>query len=282
MKITDRIHQLRIDFEITISPAVKIPRFVNVIIIFGDKITLIDTGVKGSEGRILDYIARNGRKINDIETVILSHSHPDHIGSAASLREATGCRILAHEAEREWIENIELQNSERPVPGFFSLVDNGIKIDGCLEHLQELKTANDLTAVIIHAPGHSKGSLNVSFREDMILFTADSIPLRNDIPNYDNYADLMNTLRKIRSDGNYKTMLSSWTAPLTNRSDIEKILNEGEEYMKKIDAAVMEFYTKGKDDYPADCKNTIDKLGLAPYLVNPLVNRAFLSHFEKD
>ncbi len=282
MKITDRIHQLRIDFEITISPAVKIPRFVNVIIIFGDKITLIDTGVKGSEGRILDYIARNGRKINDIETVILSHSHPDHIGSAASLREATGCRILAHEAEREWIENIELQNSERPVPGFFSLVDTGIKIDGCLEHLQELKPANDLTAVIIHAPGHSKGSLNVSFREDMILFTADSVPLRNDIPNYDNYADLMDTLRKIRTDGNYKTMLSSWTAPLTNRSDIEKILNEGEEYMKKIDAAVMEFYTKGKDDYPADCKNTIDKLGLAPYLVNPLVNRAFLSHFEKD
>ena len=49
MKITDQVHLLKIDFEIAISPEKKLPRFVNVIIVFGDKITLVDSGVKGSE-----------------------------------------------------------------------------------------------------------------------------------------------------------------------------------------------------------------------------------------
>jgi hypothetical protein len=41
MKFTDKIHLLQIDFEIAITPEKKLTRFVNVIIIFGDKITLV-------------------------------------------------------------------------------------------------------------------------------------------------------------------------------------------------------------------------------------------------
>ena len=77
MKLTDKIHLLRLDFEITLSLDQKLPRFVNAIIIFGDRITLIDTGVKGSEEKIFAYIEQNNRKITDIKTIILSHSHPD-------------------------------------------------------------------------------------------------------------------------------------------------------------------------------------------------------------
>ena len=76
MKLTDEIQLLQIDFEITISPEKKIPRFVNVLILFGDKITLIDTGVKGSEKIISDYIQKQNRDISEIDRIILSHSHP--------------------------------------------------------------------------------------------------------------------------------------------------------------------------------------------------------------
>ena len=54
MKLTDKIHLLQIDFEIILGPDKKIPRFVNVILILGNNITLIDTGVKGSE-KIINY-----------------------------------------------------------------------------------------------------------------------------------------------------------------------------------------------------------------------------------
>ena len=113
MKLTEKIHLLQIDFEITLSPEKKLSRFVNVIIIFGNKITLIDTGVKGSEEKIFAYIKRNNRHFSEIETIILSHSHPDHIGSAAQIKELTGCKVLAHRNEKDWIEN-QRRNLHRP------------------------------------------------------------------------------------------------------------------------------------------------------------------------
>ena len=92
MQLTSNIHLLQINFEIPIAPDKRIARFVNVIIILGDKITLIDTGVKGSETKIAGYLKSVGRDLSEIERIILSHSHPDHIGSAARLKELTGCK----------------------------------------------------------------------------------------------------------------------------------------------------------------------------------------------
>ena len=280
MKLTEKIHLLKLDFEITFSPERKIPRFVNVLLIFGEKITLIDTGVKESEKEIFDYILQHGRKISEIETVILSHSHPDHIGSAAKIKELTGCRILAHEAEKEWIENIEIQNSQRPVPGFFYLTDRSVKIDGFLADKQELILAEGPTLKIIHSPGHSKGSLNISFIEDKILFTADSIPLKNDIPNYDSYIDLMRSLNVIKTNRDYNILLTSWTPPLTSREEIDKITGEGEEYMKRIDVAVKEHYNVKQPDTLDLCKTVVEKIGLPQFFVNRIVDKAFRKHSE--
>jgi len=281
MKLTDKIHLLRLDFEIALSPDKKLARFVNSIIIFGDKIILVDTGVKGSEEKLFTYIEQNGRNVSEIDTVILSHSHPDHIGAASKIKELTNCKVLAHEGEADWIENIDTQNRERPVPGFYSLVDHSIKIDGKLENGQVLKAAEDVTLQIIHAPGHSKGSLNILFKEDKILFTADSIPLKNDIPNYDNYQDLMTTLDAIKGNIQYTTLLTSWTPPLTCRTEIDNIFSEGEEYMLKIDGAVKESYIGNETEPLSFCKKAISNLGLPPFLAMPIVDRAFRSHKNK-
>jgi len=280
MKLTEKIHLLKIDFDITFSPEKKLPRFVNVLIIFGDKITLVDTGVKGSEGRICSYIEENGRDSSEIETVILSHSHPDHIGSAATIKESAGCEVLAHRGEVDWIQNIEAQNVERPVPGFFNLVDRPVKVDKFLSDGQIMKADDCVTLKLIHSPGHSKGSLNISFIEDKILFTADSIPLKNDIPNYDNYSDLMKTLERIKSCPDYNLLLTSWTPPLTDISEMKKLIDEGESYMLKLDDVVKKTY-KGRESEPLSfCRMAIQQLGLPPFLVNPVVDRAFRSHLK--
>lgn len=275
MKITDQIHLLKIDFEIAISPEKKLPRFVNVIVVFGDKITLIDSGVKGSEEKIRQYIEEQGRNFTEIETLILSHAHPDYIGSAATIKELTGCKILAHEAEKAWIENIEIQNQQRPVPGFFNLVDRSVKIDEFLCDGQMIMVAGGPALKIIHTPGHSKGSVNVEFIEDRILFTADSVPLKNDIPNYDNFSDLMRSLGRIE-DIDFDVFLSSWTAPLFNKEEIKLLIEEGKNYMEKIDAVVKDCYLGTNN--PEACKIAIAKLGLPPFLANPLVDGAFKSH----
>jgi len=279
MKLTDKIHILRVDFEIALSPEKKLSRFVNVMLIFGARLTLIDTGVKGSEKLIFDYIRQNNRDFSEIDTIILSHSHPDHIGSAARIKELTGCRVLSHSAEKEWIENIEIQNTQRPVPGFFSLVDHSVKIDGFLSDNQEIQIEKGITLKIIHSPGHSRGSINVLFKESRILFTADSVPLKNDIPKYDSYMELMKSLAFISENKQYDVLLTSWTPPLTEKQEITRLLAEGEEYMKKIDLLVKNCYNPENSVLSDPCKSTIEKLGLPPFLAVPLVDKAFRSHY---
>lgn len=58
---------------------------VNAFIIEGDDLTLVDTGYKGSEKKIFKAIKKGGKNPQDIKRIILTHSHPDHAGSAASL-----------------------------------------------------------------------------------------------------------------------------------------------------------------------------------------------------
>jgi glyoxylase-like metal-dependent hydrolase (beta-lactamase superfamily II) len=280
MKITDAIHQLQIDFEITISPETKIPRFVNVLIIFGETITLVDTGIKNSETIIFDYIKKHGRNYTEINTIILSHSHPDHIGSAAKIKELTNCKVLAHKLEQEWIEDIELQNKQRPVPGFYNLVDTPVLVDEFLENGQSLKISDDVTVKCIHTPGHSKGMLCLNFIEDKILFTADAIPLKGDIPNYDNFLELEKSLKTIKNMGFYNTLLASWAPEMTDTNKIFQVIHEGEAYLKKLDNAVKKHYISSNIGSLESCQACIQELGLPPFLVNPIVDKAFRSHLK--
>jgi len=59
MQITTSIHAIRHVFRIPISPGVALNRFVYSFLIFGDTITLIDTGVAGCEKDIFTCIRKN-------------------------------------------------------------------------------------------------------------------------------------------------------------------------------------------------------------------------------
>jgi len=82
MQITKHIHAIKIPFQIAIGPGKKVDRFVYTYLIYGKKICLIDTGVASSEQVIFDYIRKTGRNPDDISLIVLTHSHPDHIGAA--------------------------------------------------------------------------------------------------------------------------------------------------------------------------------------------------------
>jgi hydroxyacylglutathione hydrolase len=278
MEITEKIHLLKIDFSVQITPEKSLPRFVNSLIIFGESITVIDSGVKGSYKLIYDYIERNNRKVEEIKTLILSHSHPDHIGSAKKIKMDTGCRVIGHLHERDWIENVDLQYEKRPVPGFKDLVDESVNLDDFLTGGEILELDNGIHISIINTPGHSKGSFSILFKEDLVLFTADSLPLANDIPTYDNYEELKNSLLLIKSINGYKILLSSWTPPLSDEEEISKLINEGESYLNILDIAVKEYYTQEELKTLENCRKVIKALNLPPVFVIPLVDRAFRTH----
>ncbi len=63
-------------------------------------------------------------------------------------------------------------------------------------------------------------------------------------------------------------LLTSWTPPLTERNEIEKLISEGEEYMMRIDAVVKNCYRDNESNTLDFCKRTVDKLGLPRFLVS--------------
>ncbi len=279
MQVTRHIHALKIPFKVPVSPERAIERFVFSYIIFDeDTITLIDSGVKGAEAAIFDYISRNGGDPRQIKSVILSHSHPDHIGSVRSIVEATGCRVLAHRGEKEWIEDTEKQFRERPVPGFPGLVGGPVKIDEFLTDGDILSLGTDTTCRVIHTPGHSKGSITLMFDLEKAIFTGDSVPVPNDMPIYDDFSVSLESINRIKGVKEADILLQSWEEPLRGYTQIQKRIDDGLSYLQRIHESVRKASGQGIKDPMEICRIVVGELGLPPFAANPLVAASIASN----
>jgi glyoxylase-like metal-dependent hydrolase (beta-lactamase superfamily II) len=72
---------------------------VNVWVLRGEPLTLVDAGPATPEA--LDALeaglGRLGLRVEDVELLILTHQHHDHVGQAALVRARSGCTVAAHE-----------------------------------------------------------------------------------------------------------------------------------------------------------------------------------------
>src|SRR3954452_20099882 len=77
---------------------------VNCYLIEGEPLTLLDTGP--SSGKALDALERaldaHGRRVEDLELIVLSHQHMDHLGLAGILARRSGAEVAALEALAPW------------------------------------------------------------------------------------------------------------------------------------------------------------------------------------
>ncbi len=215
MQITPSVHALRHTFKIPITNSVVIERFVYSYIIYGEMITLIDTGVAGCEAPICEYIRSTGRDPSEIALIILTHSHPDHIGAAGAIQRLTGCSVAAHPAERAWIENVALQNRERPVPGFAALVGGSVMVDHELVDGDTIEPDDTRGGemLVFHTPGHSKGSISLFLHREGALFSGDAIPVAGEMPIYDDAVESVNSVKRLRGLAGIRVLLSSWDEP---------------------------------------------------------------------
>lgn len=280
MQITPRIHALRLPFQVRMPSGIALERFVYVYLVYGKRITLIDTGVRGSGEPIFTYIRSTGRNPSEIEHIILTHSHPDHIGAAREIQERTGCTIAAHPAEKDWIEDTNLQERERPVPGFKTLVGGSVRVDTLLPDGSRIHPEDGGTLLVIHTPGHSAGSISLLHREEGALFSGDAIPIPGDIPIYDDPGALVRSIRTMRDIPDLCWLLSAGDVPQKG-SRVYECMDAGITYIGKIDAAVKESVIAGPDPLPQElAARVLAGLGIPAAAANPLVARSFLAHLK--
>jgi glyoxylase-like metal-dependent hydrolase (beta-lactamase superfamily II) len=276
MQIIPHIHALKIPFIVpTLQGAV--PRFVYVYLVYGDEVCLIDSGVASSQNIIFDYMMKTARRPEEISQLILTHSHPDHMGAALAVKKATCCSVAAHQDEKAWIEDAELQARERPVPGFFSLVEGSVKVDRCLQDGIALDLGG-IEARVIHTPGHSPGSVSLWFPEEDALISADAVPVPGDLPIYEDFRQSADSIRRLMAIDGIRFLLSSWDEPQQGE-EARRALESGLLYLQRIHQAVLQAASKGSSLDPLELASVVLKeLGIAGGLANPLVARSLQSH----
>ena len=206
MRIGEYVHQIRIDFQVT--PEVQ--RYVYVYLLIGEKCCLIDAGAAGSEAVISAYMKKLGRDISEIKALFLTHAHPDHIGAVAAIKKISGCEVYASEKERRWIEDIDTQYKERPIPNFYRLVENSIKVDHSIKEEQNVEVQRWMTLQVMETSGHSDGSLSWLWNEQKILFCGDAIPASDDVPIFTDVMKSQESIKKIMNRADIRTLCPAW------------------------------------------------------------------------
>ena len=259
-----RVHQIKIDFHVT----EQVSRFVYVYILEAESLCLIDSGVFGCEKQIMDYLNTIGRNITEIKSIFLTHAHPDHIGSAAWFQEHTGCRIYASEGEKRWIEDIDLQFKERPIPNFYQLAGKSSKVDVVVNDGDRIELEKDVTVIVIRTAGHSCDE--VSYLIDDNMFIGDSVPIKGDIPIFIDEQEIRKTLHVLKEFRGVKTYYPAWDQTYTAKM-MDNKLREAGELIDLLKKSVLEL-----DDgtvLPALVEQVCDRLKMPMLKSNPLFSR---------
>ena len=264
-----------------VAPGIALDRFVYSYLVYGETITLIDTGVAGCERQIFDYIRSTGRDPSEIALIVLTHSHPDHIGAARAIRQATGCSIAAHPAERAWIEDVELQNRERPVPGFATLVGGPVQVDFELVDGDSIEPDETRAGEmqVFHTPGHSAGSISLFMHSEGALFSGDAVPVAGDLPVYDDALASVQSVKRLRGLAGIRVLLPAWDEPEKGDAAYRQ-MDRALQYLRKIHEAVLACAGDGSPDPMELTRSVAGHLGLPPQAVNPLLARTFAANLR--
>jgi len=175
-------------------------RFVNSYYIADSVPTLIDAGVNTEQAfeAIRSAIETFGGSLGDIQRIVVTHAHSDHLGLAARIAELTGAMVFIHMRERDNILpilNLEPEVQADRFRAYF--LDAGVPTDVAERAVAALLSRvrkffrwprreqalnggeqfrfDDFTLEVIHTPGHTPGSVCLLNRANGTFFAGDSL-----------------------------------------------------------------------------------------------------------
>jgi Metallo-beta-lactamase superfamily len=67
----------------------------------GDGLTLVDAGMRGYWPQLERAVGALGRKVEEVEAVVLTHAHADHVGFAHQVKANSDATVWVHERDAE-------------------------------------------------------------------------------------------------------------------------------------------------------------------------------------
>lgn len=160
----------------------------------------------------------------EIDYLINTHCHYDHISGLLEIKEKTGGKVLAHEIDSEAIES---GSKDKILSNIFGVNYHKLQVDIKLVDGDSISLGN-LNLQVIHTPGHTMGSICLYEPKSKALFSGDTIFVdsigRTDLPggNWNDLKESIERLTKLYHKSGIKTLYPGH-GPLGSGEDIEKI-----------------------------------------------------------
>ena len=120
---------------------------------------LINTGLAASESQIKNNIETLSFKFSDIKILLTTQAHYDHMGAMAAIKESTGAQLMVDEKDAEVVASGGSSDYEL---GHYGTSFKPVKADRLL-HDRDTIRLGDMQLVMLHHPGHTKGSCSFLF-----------------------------------------------------------------------------------------------------------------------
>ena len=149
--------------------------------------TLIDTCFTCSIPTFESYLSASGIDIKDINRIVLTHIHPDHVEAANELKMRTGAKVYSH-----WIEAPYLSHELKYIgPPDRDALEHVLKIMGTdidkvtnkfgnmnigpivVDEILEDGSSVGNTLKVVHTPGHTPGHISLYHKERRLLIGGD-------------------------------------------------------------------------------------------------------------
>ncbi|MGW8265495.1 MAG: MBL fold metallo-hydrolase [Longimicrobiales bacterium] len=147
-------------------------------------LTLVDTGLPGSAGRIIDVVHSLGAEASDLRQILVTHCHADHTGNLAELKRLTSARVFMHRRDAALVAKGRATRPLFPSPGILNSLlfrwtvgpkpANVAPVDAdvLVEHRDEIPVWGGIS--VLHTPGHTEGHLAFLARTRGVLFVGDA------------------------------------------------------------------------------------------------------------
>lgn len=141
-----------------------------------DGVSVVDPGYTGSAAAALRAVSSRGYAPGDIRWVILTHHHVDHGGAALALCSRTTGRLAIHASDRAYLG----PRRPRERATLYGLIDRlptvlARYLATCAScEVRPLEEGDVLAGFrVIHAPGHTPGSICLYSERESALITGD-------------------------------------------------------------------------------------------------------------
>jgi glyoxylase-like metal-dependent hydrolase (beta-lactamase superfamily II) len=165
----------------------------------GDRLTVVDAGLPGYRKRLDTALAELGRSLSDVEAVLLTHGHADHVGFAESVRSEAGVPVYIHEADERLALTGKPPRGERgPVPylwrpQLWRLLAHGIPNGGLVPpKVAEVTTFGDDATLdvpgrprLVPTPGHTRGCVTFVLEDRGVALVGDALCTKNPLTGRD-------------------------------------------------------------------------------------------------